>query len=55
MVNVINFVNKQKNQERKNIWIIGGGELLHSFLQEKLVDGLIIIVTITLFFKKEIC
>ena len=45
---VTNFVNKLKSQDGKNIWIVGGGELLHSFIQEKLVDELIITVAPTL-------
>ena len=45
---VTNFVNKLKSKDGKNIWIIGGGELLHSFIQEKLVDELIITVAPTL-------
>ncbi|WP_404451912.1 dihydrofolate reductase family protein [Virgibacillus necropolis] len=39
------FVDKLKSQDGKNIWIVGGGELLHSFIQEKLVDELIITVS----------
>lgn len=38
------FVNKLKQQEGKNIWVVGGGELLSFFLQEKLVDELIITI-----------
>ncbi|MHB9927174.1 dihydrofolate reductase family protein [Clostridium botulinum] len=45
---VTNFVNKLTSQNGKNIWIVGGGELLHSFIQEKLVDELIITVAPTL-------
>lgn len=41
---VANFANKLKSQDGKNMWLVGGGELLHSFLQEKLVDELIITV-----------
>lgn len=41
---VSKFVNKFKSQDGKKIWIVGGGELLHSFLQEKLVDEFIITV-----------
>lgn len=43
-----NFVNKIKSQDGKNIWIVGGGELLHSFLKEKLLDELIITIAPTL-------
>ncbi|WP_399632692.1 dihydrofolate reductase family protein [Sporosarcina sp. SG10008] len=41
---IISFTNKLKSQEGKNIWIVGGGELLQSFIKEKLVDELIITV-----------
>ncbi|QQZ07653.1 dihydrofolate reductase family protein [Heyndrickxia vini] len=44
----VNFTKKLKNQEGKNIWIVGGGELLHSFLREKLVDELIIKIAPTI-------
>lgn len=37
---LIPFVNELKEQEGNNIWIVGGGQLLHSFLKEKLVDEL---------------
>lgn len=43
-----NFVNKLKKQNGKNIWIVGGGELLYSFIQGKLVDEFIITVAPTL-------
>jgi len=42
--NVTEFVDKLKSQDGKNIWIVGGGELFHSFIQEKLVDEIIITV-----------
>ncbi|WP_093108139.1 dihydrofolate reductase family protein [Salimicrobium album] len=45
---VTNFVRKLKNQKGKNIWIVGGGELLQSFLQEKLVNELILTVAPTI-------
>ncbi|MFJ8248302.1 dihydrofolate reductase family protein [Peribacillus asahii] len=45
---VVHFTNKLKHQEGKNIWIVGGGELLHSFLKEKLIDELILTVAPTL-------
>lgn len=44
---VTQFVNKLKRQAGKNIWVVGGGELLHSFIQEKLIDVLIITVAPT--------
>jgi dihydrofolate reductase len=45
---IVRFTNKLKNEEGKNIWIVGGGELLHSFVKNKLVDELIITVAPTL-------
>ncbi|MGM0875733.1 MAG: dihydrofolate reductase family protein [Bacillota bacterium] len=45
---IVRFTNKLKNEEGKNIWIVGGGELLHSFIKEKLVDELILTVAPTL-------
>lgn len=41
-------MNKLKSQDGKNIWIVGGGELLHCFIQEKLVDEITITVAPTL-------
>ena len=43
-----NFVNNLKNQDGNNIWIVGGGELLHSLIQENVVDEFIITVAPTL-------
>jgi len=45
---VTKFVDKLKSQYGKNIWIVGGGELLHSFIKEKLVDELIVTIAPTL-------
>ncbi|MED4015152.1 dihydrofolate reductase family protein [Sutcliffiella cohnii] len=45
---VTEFVDKLKSKGGKNIWIVGGGELLHSFIQKKLVDEIILTVTPTL-------
>lgn len=45
---IANFTNDLKNQEGRNIWIVGGGELLQSFINEKLVDELIITVAPTI-------
>ena len=45
---IVGFTNTLKNQQGKNIWIVGGGELLHSFLKEELVDELILTVAPTL-------
>jgi len=33
-----------RNQEGRNIWIVGGGELLQYFMKEKLVDEIILTV-----------
>ncbi|WP_391559170.1 dihydrofolate reductase family protein [Robertmurraya sp.] len=41
---VIPFINKLKAQQGKSIWLVGGGDLIHSFLKEKLVDELTITV-----------
>lgn len=41
------FVNKLKNQDGQNIWIVGGGELLSFFLQERLIDEMIITIAPT--------
>ena len=41
---VINFINQLKSENGKNIWIVGGGELLHSLMKEELVDELILTV-----------
>lgn len=45
---IVGFANTLKNQQGKNIWLVGGGELLHSFIKEKLVDELILTVAPTL-------
>lgn len=45
---VAHFVEKLKKQDGKNIWIVGGGELLYSFLQEKLIDEIIITLAPTI-------
>ena len=34
-----NYVNKLRNKAGRNIWVVGGGELLHSFIQEDLVTN----------------
>ncbi|MDY0395602.1 dihydrofolate reductase family protein [Virgibacillus halophilus] len=42
------FVSKLKKQEGKNIWMVGGGKLLYSFLKENMVDEIIITIAPTL-------
>ena len=44
---IVSFVNKLKEAEGKHIWIVGGGELLHFFLKERLVDEFIITIAPT--------
>ncbi|PKG23461.1 dihydrofolate reductase family protein [Niallia nealsonii] len=36
------FITDLKKQSGKNIWLVGGGELITSFVKEKLVDELIL-------------
>lgn len=38
------FVENLKRKNGENIWIVGGGELLQSFIQEKLIDEFIITI-----------
>jgi dihydrofolate reductase len=42
--NILPFTSKLKEQEGKFIWLVGGGELIHSFLKENLVDELILTI-----------
>jgi len=42
--NVVKFINNLKDTEGKNIWIVGGGNLLSDFIKENLVDEFIITV-----------
>jgi dihydrofolate reductase len=41
---IVRFTQKLKNEKGKNIWIVGGGEFIHSFIKEKLIDELIITI-----------
>ncbi|MBS4203469.1 dihydrofolate reductase family protein [Lederbergia citrea] len=41
---IVTFTNNLKKEEGKNIWIVGGGDLLHTFLKEKLVDELVLTI-----------
>ncbi|WP_270181922.1 dihydrofolate reductase family protein [Alkalihalobacillus sp. CinArs1] len=36
------FTRELKKQEGKTIWLVGGGEIIHTLMREKLVDGFII-------------
>lgn len=45
---IVNFTNRIKENDGKNIWIVGGGDLLHFFIKEKLVDEFIITMAPTL-------
>lgn len=38
------FIQQLKSREGKNIWVVGGGELLLSFLEENLIDEIIVTV-----------
>lgn len=42
---LIHFTNSLINESGKNIWLVGGGDLLHTFLKEKLIDQLILTIT----------
>ncbi|CAG9623230.1 dihydrofolate reductase family protein [Sutcliffiella rhizosphaerae] len=46
--NVLELVKNLKKQPGKNIWIVGGGELLHYFINENLIDEYIITVAPTI-------
>jgi dihydrofolate reductase len=45
---IVEFTNKIKESEGENIWIVGGGNLLHFFIKERLVDEFIITIAPTL-------
>ncbi|MFY4775367.1 dihydrofolate reductase family protein [Metabacillus sp. RGM 3146] len=42
---VLAFVTKLKEQEGSKIWMVGGSDLLDSFMKEKLIDEFIITIT----------
>ncbi|MBU9722751.1 MULTISPECIES: dihydrofolate reductase family protein [Bacillaceae] len=46
--NITSFTQELIKQGGKNIWIVGGGELLHSFLKEKMVDEMIVTIAPTI-------
>jgi len=41
----VQFAKNLKNKNGGNIWIVGGGELLSTFIKENLVDELIVSIT----------
>lgn len=45
---IVGFTSKLKEQKGKNIWMVGGGDLLHTFLKEKLVDELFLTIAPTI-------
>lgn len=45
---IVSFTNNLKKQDGKNIWMVGGGEILHTFLKEKMVDELILTIAPTI-------
>ncbi|WMJ87547.1 dihydrofolate reductase family protein [Anaerocolumna sp. MB42-C2] len=47
-VNITEFVKNLKQTDGKDIWIVGGGELLHDFIEQGLVDEWIITIAPTI-------
>ncbi len=45
---VVTFTNRIKEVKGSNIWVVGGGDLLHSFIKENLVDEFIITIAPTI-------
>lgn len=41
---IVTFTNNLKKEEGKNIWIVGGGDILYTFFKEKLIDEMIITI-----------
>ncbi len=41
---IIQFTKSLENRDGKNIWLVGGGDLLDTFIKEKLVDEIIITI-----------
>jgi dihydrofolate reductase len=41
---IIEFIGRLKNKHGKNIWIVGGSELIKTFITEKLIDEMIITI-----------
>ena len=46
--NITDFIHKLKQEDGGKIWLVGGGNILHTFLKENLVDELIITMVPTL-------
>ncbi len=42
------FINRLKNEEGLDIWLVGGGELLTTFIDNRLVDEMIITIAPTI-------
>lgn len=45
---ILPFAERLKQEPGKDIWVVGGGNLLHGFLKEKLIDEFIISIAPTL-------
>lgn len=45
---IVRFTNKLKNQDGRSIWLVGGGELVQAFMENKLVDEIILTVAPTI-------
>jgi dihydrofolate reductase len=45
---VVSFVRKLKETEGRNIWIVGGGDLIHHFIKERLIDEFTITIAPTI-------
>ena len=41
---VVHLVKNLKNKSGNNIWIVGGGDLLHTFIKENLVDEIMVTI-----------
>lgn len=46
--NIISFMQEMKNSDGKHIWLVGGGNLVQSFLKAELIDEIILTVAPTL-------
>jgi Dihydrofolate reductase len=41
---VVPFIKELKDRDGKNIWLVGGGNLISTFIQEKLIDEMIVTI-----------